>query len=428
MAVINDNDGFASTSEAIKVRRFPADRENNKQTKTLEQSGWYYDQQLLQPLTSVRLKSNTFANWVENKNCWEFQPFPENSYEETLATSILAEDFQVEVTNNWVDNDIGDMIGGALNMFKTASPYLGVMQDALNKIKKSQAESGKQAAAENRGLKVTSAISDMVDYFGEGQDGAELIKSIRSAANGHFMTQGCSFTYYGGTGVNFGNLGMRFTIFPTYDYQGNWRTVQEQISLLLPYCIGVMQDVPKEVITNLGKVFDDLTDLAGSVNKSVGNFINAVKNVSKAAIESVAESAVGKTVENKVNHYIKWQAAPGGYDLNKPESIDTILPGTLCLEIGSQYKIESLVISNINFNFSKQLVKNPEYFSLQNNTPSVNPEDSISPLYCDVNLLLRPTTKYSSVTLMKFLNGNVESRKQTATNVLNSLKEMQNYV
>lgn len=411
---INDTDNTGYLSEAISIARTPADDKNAKQIYTTEHSGWYYDQQLIQPLTSVRLKANTFAKW--DKDHWKFTPFDDYAYEELLASSILAEDFQIDVANNWIDNDMGDMIGGFLNSFKTASPYLGVIQDALRKMSESQKATGKVDAAADRGLNVTKGIAGIVDYFGnEESNGAKLIKSAREAANGHFVTQGCSFTYYSGTNVNFGNMGMRFTIFPTYATDGKWKTVQEQVALLLPYCIGILQDVPTDLVQSLGKTFGDITNLAGEVGTSVKDFLSSVTN-------TVVNSVGGKSAGELINHYIKWQAAPGGYDLNKPENVDAIMPGTLCLEIGSHYKIESLVISNINLNFSKQLVKNPEYFgkdSVDKNTI----ENAISPLYCDVNLLLRPISKYSSTSLMRFINGNVEGRKQSATNILETLNK-----
>jgi hypothetical protein len=50
-------------------------------------------------------------------------------------------------------------------------------------------------------------------------------------------------------------------------------------------------------------------------------------------------------------------------------------------------------------------------------------EDSISPLYCEVSLMLRPITTYSSVSLMKFVKGNIDKRKDTAKNILKVLDE-----
>jgi hypothetical protein len=43
-------------------------------------------------------------------------------------------------------------------------------------------------------------------------------------------------------------------------------------------------------------------------------------------------------------------------------------------------------------NFSKNMVKNPE-------------DNSVSPLFCDVALNLRPASKFTDLSLKKFING-----------------------
>lgn len=404
---INDTDNTGYLSEAISIARTPANDKNAKQTYTTEHSGWYYDQQLIQPLTSVRLLSNTLADWKDDH--WEFSPISGDKYENLLASSILAEDFSIEVNNNWVDNGVDDIIGGTLNTFKNASPYVGMIHKALQSMSQSQQESGKPEAAEKSGLKVTKGVTSVVDYFGSGH-GSDLIREARRAANGHFVSQGCSFTYYNGTGVNFNNLGMKFTIFPTFASDGTWKSVMEQVSLLFPYCIGILQDIPTGLKDAAEVVLNDVTS---KVSTSLSNFMNSV-------INTVGNSSTGQTVGEKINHYIKWQSAPGGYDLDKPENIDAVFPGTLSLEIGTHYKIESLVISGLSLQFSKQMVKHPGYFGFDKQYK--NKEESMSPLYCDVNLMLRPITKYSSSALLKFIYGNVDSRKTSAANILDFLK------
>ena len=405
-------------SSIVKIAPEKPDKENSKQLGSLENTGWYYDQQLLQPLTSVRLYSNKEAEYT-SEGKWVFkQVGDKNEYKVLLATSILSEDFVVDVTNSWVDNSADDMIGGALNSFKTLTPYLGTFHNALKKM--SQTQGSKQEGAEAGGLKATSFITKVVDYLGkDGSNGSKALEELRKASNGAFLAQGCSFTYYGGTGVNFGNLGMKFTIFPTFNAEsGEWISVIKQVALLLPYSIGVLEDLPEDLVKAGAEVINDgIEKIDNVVNTSIGDFLQSV-------IDTVKESSGGKDAKDLINQYIKWQAPPGGYDVDSPKDIDANHPGTLCLEVGPHYKIEGLVISSISLQFSKQLVKKPDAFSgiaISNGGNTDPAEDTISPLYCEVNLMLRPITKYSSKSLLRFIYGNIESRKAAAKDILDSL-------
>lgn len=414
----NDLGEVGRQSAVIKVERTPSNKDNSKHLGTVEQSGWYYDQQLIQPLTSVRLLSNAAAMWKDDH--WEFQY--SDSYDELLASSILAEDFSIDASNNWVDNSTDDMIGGVLNSFKTITPYIGTFHNVLKTMSKKQKSKAKAIEGQSD-LKATSFITKVVDYFGdETQNGSEALKAMRKISNGSFMSQGCSFSYYGGSNINFGNLGLKFTIFPNFATDGSWKSVIDQVALLLPYCVGILQDVPWDDVKKVAKVGTDLLESVDSMlGTSIGDFL-------ESAVESASQSTTGQSAGDLINQYIKWQAAPGGYSIDKPQNIDVQFPGTLCLEVGSHYKIEGLVASNINLQFSKQLVRNPAFFSsdgkgLNKAMNNDRVEDSISPLYCEVSLMLRPITTYSSVSLMKFVKGNIDKRKDTAKNILKVLDE-----
>ena len=63
------------------------------------------------------------------------------------------------------------------------------------------------------------------------------------------------------------------------------------------------------------------------------------------------------------------------------------------LRFGAYYAITNLVVENANFNFSKQMTKNP----------NPNASELLSPLYCDVTIQLRPATKYSDKSLKEFV-------------------------
>jgi hypothetical protein len=97
--------------------------------------------------------------------------------------------------------------------------------------------------------------------------------------------------------------------------------------------------------------------------------------------------------------------------------------GTLKLKIGSQYSLTNLVIESASFNFSKQMVKNPansytyqkenSKFRFDNkNGQDLSNAPALSPLYCEVNLQLRPVTKYTSQMLERFISGTFNSFDQ----------------
>jgi hypothetical protein len=66
------------------------------------------------------------------------------------------------------------------------------------------------------------------------------------------------------------------------------------------------------------------------------------------------------------------------------------------------------------------MVKNPSYF-INGSTTTSNLEKAIEPLYCEVTLQLRPITKYSDRSLVKFVQGNVSNRSAIAEGALKTL-------
>lgn len=413
----NDLGEVGRQSAVIKIERTPSNKDNSGHLRSIEQTGWYYDQQLIQPLTSVRLLSNAAAIW--SKDHWDFKY--SKTYDELLASSILAEDFTIDASNSWVDNSADDLISGALNSFKTITPYIGAFHNALKTMSEKQKAKAKAIEGKDN-LKATNFFTKVIDYFGdESKNGSQALGAMRRMSNGAFLSQGCSFSYYGGSNVNFGNLGMKFTIFPNFDSEGNWKSVIDQVALILPYCIGTLQNVPWDDVKTVAKVGTDLLENVDSMlGTSIGDFL-------ESAVETASQTSTGKSTGDMINQYLKWQAPPGGYNVDKPQDLDVEFPGTLCLEIGSHYKIEGLVASGLNLQFSKQLVRNPIFFSSDDKGMSKamnnKVEDSISPLYCEVNIMFRPITKYSSVSLMKFVKGNIDKRKDTAKNILKVLDD-----
>lgn len=86
-----------------------------------------------------------------------------------------------------------------------------------------------------------------------------------------------------------------------------------------------------------------------------------------------------------------WQSPPNDY---KAEifDIDETQEGTLKLKLGCQYELANLLCSDVMLNFSKSMVKNPF-------------DNSVSPLFCDMALNLRPSTKFTDASLKKFVGG-----------------------
>lgn len=348
--------------------------------------GWYYDKQLNSPLTSVTLHANKwwdanagkFINWDQigpnNDNGFGSHggKCDRDKYErlieietgacgyglDPICTSILNEDFNIAISNTWSEFG-GDPVGELWNNIRgpwsaVAKPIGDIVNtwiDQNEKYKNSGAQMGWIANM------ATNAISWAADKKKRYIDNGPLGKlDVVEFLNKALITQGTRFTYYGGTGIAFGNLGMKFTIFPKWE-NGKFIEAQKQIEKLYPYFIGQIEDFEKATGLNAG-------------NGPVGEM---------------------------ANRCFMFQRPPGGY-LTEMLSIDKVQEGTLKLKIGSFYEISNLVCSDVMLNFSKNMVKNPI-------------DQTVSPLFCDVTITLRPSTKYSDIMLKKFVGGSDASKK-----------------
>ena len=159
---------------------------------------------------------------------------------------------------------------------------------------------------------------------------------------------------------------MKFTVFSGWNSdletgQISWTTVNDQLQPLYPYLIG--------------------------------KYKNGVANFQEGDLGMSGETA-GQANEI-INEFLSWQLPPGGY---KPDTknVDNVQFGTLKLKFGSFYSLSSLVCTNAQFNFSKQMVK---YWD------SGKEKNVLSPLYCDVIINFQPSTKYSDDSLKRFISG-----------------------
>ena len=287
-----------------------------------------------------------------------------------ICTSIVNEDFNISISNNWTNFEGGQQLESLFNdVLKPLSPF-----------------------AEFAGRAADKMMSTLNEKFGGKEDGfggvynkyiknylAAFSNTMKVAGNGlsrNLVVQGTRFKYWSGTNIEFGNLSMRFTLFADYvKLPGHdkpiWRTPDDQLSSLIPYCVGKYLDFFNE------KELDPLV---------------------MSASNSISESSLAlndKEEENKliVNNYLGWQTVPGGFRA-QAKYLDKIQFGTLMLKIGPYYKLKNLVIQNLQLNYSKQVAK---YLDIAEN------KIKTCPLFCEVTLTLAPVTKYSEKLLREFV-------------------------
>ena len=331
-------------------------------------SGFYYDSELKNPFTRVTLHPN--QKWTEPKTeegkeltatqieaAWQNFTGEEAELEgdqalkkeanfpysrKPIASAILGEDFSVSVANNF--SDFGaDQIGNMWNEMKPMSPYLSEFADIFGTI-----SAKTQDYMSKNGYDSSSKMGKVLDYLGKFTD--LLKKNNEKQANYLYRSlavKGTSFRYYNGSGVNFDNLGMKFTIMGTWE-DNKYVSVEDQVRKLLPYVIGK---------------FIPISDV----------------------------SLVGETNRKFIESFASWQMPPGNFTPDL-QNIDSVQKGTLKLKFGALYSIENLVITGCNFNFSKATV---EYCD-----GSVVKQE---PLYCDISLQLSNASKMSSYALEQFI-------------------------
>lgn len=389
----------------------------------LDESGWYYDKQKLNNLTSVKLFANTFRVSVEEggetKRVWKTTESGKYTY--FVMSSVITDDFTVEVNNGWTDMG-EDLIGNAINgALKPFSAYGSMIEKGLTEITKSHQEKMKsdKEYADNVNNSTTGKIINWItnkitdSKTGKAGIGKKLLGMVNNIAQGNVVTQGTSFTTYAGSGVSFNNLEMRFTLFPAW-VNGKLVSVIDQVSKIVDYAVGDLQPLPEE-----------MKEATKEVAKAVTGTIQKKTNI---AIADLANKAID-TGADALNKYLFWQAPPAGYTVNSPMNLDTMnaFPGTFMLAIGSHYIIENLVIANMSLKFSKQLMKNPLYFDAEQENRLSSDENALSPLYCEVSILFKPITKYSNRSLFRFINGKTGYRKEVAGDLLRNLDKMSDY-
>ncbi len=364
-------------------------------------SCWYYDRQLENKLTSVTLHANTVFDGKEwqpwNKETEGGGKYPYGK--EPLCRSVLTEDFQISVSNVFSAGG-GDVLGDVVNsILHSVAPYADLTKNFIDTVRN---EVGARVKADEEvevvdkdGKKtkkktVVGAALAGINWALNQFSGDDETKAL-SVVNSNFIVQGTRFTYYSGTGIDFGNLGMRFTIFPRWTEDGKIETVNQQLDDLFPYVMGKYEPFRyEEKDPKTGKKDIHQVDILG------------------------------------------WQRPPAGYRADYRDIDNNALFGTLKLKIGPYYTLESLVCTGLNYTLSKQMVKLPQGAGYKN-TP-YNKVLQFSPLYADVNLVLAPGTKYSDHSMKNFVYGigisdGFNDRAQELANELDeSLAERQNEI
>lgn len=336
---------------------------------------FYYDRDLMRTLMSVSLHANSVlgedGKWKEPTELTD----DEGYMEKYLIKAPLQEDYIVNMRNTWTEFG-DDAIGGFFNTLKPYAPYLGKLAQMardMNDTEKDMKILNDPDINTNFGTfvdKVTDRIANIADK------GADIL-------NRSLVSQGARFSYYSGSGASFSNLAMKFTIFSGwrvnyYTGKTEWKTVNDQLSPLYPYIMGKYT--------------------GGVIDEESGN------------IEGTdIDTGIKGEAAAKINEFLSWQLPPAGY---KPDvkHVDNIQFGTLKLKFGAFYSLPSLVCTNAQFNFSKQMVKQWD-----------GSRNVLSPLYCDIVLNFQPATKYSDDSMRRFVSG--ESMKNEMKTVKKGLTQ-----
>lgn len=318
-------------------------------------SGFYYDQQMANPVLRVTLHPNmkytgTAPDYWEKVSGTDAEAGPDKwPYQlKPIAIALVNEDFTVSISNSWSDFG-GDPIADMWNSQKPMAPYMRDIAKSLGTISaKTEGYANNENIKDQTVMKIISKVGEIAGNV------SNQMETQAKYLNRSLVVQGTRFSYYGGTGIDFGNLSMKFTLFPTY-VNGKFTTVNEQLVDLLPYIIGDYIPVT------------ELKDL-------------------------------GQDVNNFVKEFAAWQLPPGGFEADIKD-VDNVQKGTLKLRFGIYYALDNLVISGCNLNFSKTLLKDPTQ-----DKRSFTTGHNLSPMYCDVMLQFRPATKYSKNKLLQFIN------------------------
>ncbi len=408
-------------------------------------NGWYYDRQLNDPLTSISLHPNKeldkdTGEWVaidgldENGNKrGDGEQFRRDTVYvgqgyrlKPIAKAILSEDFTVSIANNWSNVNGDDVITGIWGGLRTLAPYIPIMEPALDSIISTSKK-------DNTSQPVTTKFKDAIGAL--AGKAKKVVDTINPYLNEQLIVQGTRFAYYAGSGTAFGNLGMKFTLFPIFE-GGVFKSVVEQAKDILDYSNGKYREDDLTMIKTIARIWaTTIYDTAAEVTKFMNDNSKKFDDWANELIEGRKNNKIQEKVTKVTNSFmdllnsagntvtniaddisalitdrglIGWQSAPGGY-VPSYRDINEAIEGTLKLRIGTHYSISSLLCQDATLNFSKVMVKDP--FT-----------GNISPLYCDVALTLTPASKFANQRLEEFI-GAKNSKNPYYNTIANDLQK-----
>ena len=384
--------------------------------KYLYPNNFFYDEELSNRLITVTLHPSSIYAANEEGEAWvkpKDEMLDSDGYlKEPLITAVSTDDFNVSVANDWSDANFGSEIQSMINGGAPMAPYAAY----FSKMAKWGAQRGEEQIAKELkegsytygtyqiATKINGVLGDMSGWLG---DAAKNMKRI-------LVLQGTRFSYYAGTGVSFGNLILKYTVFANWmvDVDGKLRfvPVEDQLRRLYDYSIGkylgwsdikdgtLKEDKENSMFTSSDVYQPEKKRMENAENR---RGMKLIDDSFKAPEDDSWVESLNKVSKNFLETFAGWQVAPGGYE-PQIKDVDTISFGTFKLKIGTIYQLTNLVIQDMQLNFSKTMVK----------TPTVNPDNfEYHPLYCDVQITLKPASKYSDVSLRKFVNRNSYSKE-----------------
>lgn len=312
------------------------------------------------------------------------QPYDEEGYSmKPLLSSIMQDDLNVSITNEYTDYG-SDPLGSLWNTYKTTIPTSRFMSKIFTLMANKQDGMSDEDKAKVNDTWMGRLLMSMVNVNSKSSGPLTAFKKYENA---NLMVQGNRFTFYNGTGISFGTLGMKVTIFPKWDGE-KFKTVNAQLDEIFPYVVGNIEPVDLE---------------------TVENFMTSIRDFLKPSEKGKGDITLESGFKQLVGEYMRFQMPPGCYEPDI-KHLDTINKGTLKLKIGPYYSLSDLVIRDMSLNYSKYMVKNP-VAGKNNGTEkstifgSYEEDYEFSPLFCEVNLMLQPVSKFTSDRLKQFVSG-----------------------
>lgn len=324
------------------------------------------------------------------------QDYDEEGYSiNPLLSTIMLDDFNVAITNDY--SDFGsDPLSQLWSTYKTSIPTSRFFSKIFTLMADNQDNMTEEQNAKVRESFLGRGLMSMVNVVTKPN---RWMTSFDKYKNASLMCQGSRFTFYNGTGVNFGTLGLRINIFPKWK-NGKFVSVNKQIEELLPYAVGNIEPVDLSAVKTLAN------SLLKSLNQT--EYEKLLKKENKSEID------IHANLKNLVSEYIKFQMPPAAYEPGM-KYMDAVNKGTLKLRIGPYYSLSDLVINDLSLNFSRYMVKNPAADMTTTTDKGEEKRSSVglheiadslySPLYCEINLALRPVSKFTSDKLKEFVSG-----------------------